>query len=74
MPLFKDVRVKGLPEASPLPFFNFEFEKFDLGKEVLQELILDEVLLYRNSHARKMFMRIVEKYPEGILELIYEHK
>jgi len=32
--------------------FEFEFENFKIGKDILGELILDEVLLYNLPQAR----------------------
>jgi len=72
-PVFNKVKsnleIKKTPQE--LPFFEFEFEKFDLDKSILKELILDEVLIYRSSKARKMYFSMLKTRPNGMLESIY---
>lgn len=58
LPLFKSLR-ESLPEEKyPSPMvnpdmFEFEFENFRIGKEILGELLLDEILLYNLNECRE---------------------
>jgi len=72
-PVFNKVKqtVELKKHATELPFFEFEFEKFDLDKSILKELIIDEVLIYRSSKARKIYFNLLKTRPHGILESIY---
>lgn len=56
LPLFKGVGKPGAIKPRELKTFEFEFEKFTLNRAIFKELILDEVLLYRCSRARKDYI------------------
>jgi hypothetical protein len=60
------------PDAKPPSFFDFEFENYDLDQKILKDLVLDEIILYHNKNARKYYMQLKKKYPQGVLEMLYE--
>jgi len=43
-----------------------------LNKEILKELILDEIILYHSPQAKAYNKRVGIQYPQGILEQVYE--
>jgi len=45
-------------EGEPLMKIDFEFECYSLNKEILKELILDEIILSNSKEARKGYRRI----------------
>ena len=46
-PYFKDLHEESEePVSKPMNYFDFEFEQYNLTKEILGELILDEILIY----------------------------
>ena len=55
-------------------YFDFEFEMYTLDNKILRELIMDEILIYNNPEAKKRYKAIKEKYPSGVLELMYNKK
>jgi serine/threonine protein kinase len=55
-PYFKDLHdAEDEPEGQEMDYFDFEFENYNLDKEILRELILDEVLLYHNKEAKRHY-------------------
>lgn len=71
MPIFKGITKLGTLKAKELKPFEFEFEKFTLNRAIFKELILDEVLIYRSSKARKAYTEKQKEFPGGMLEQIY---
>ena len=61
-------------EGSPVNYFDFEFEQYTLNKDILRELILDEIILSNSKEARHLNRDLRERYPKGILELFYERQ
>ena len=47
---------------------------YTLDNKILRELIMDEILIYNNPEAKKRYKAIKEKYPSGVLELMYNKK
>ena len=60
------------PCAHKMNFYELEFENYSLDRNILRELILDEVLLYHNENAKHFHEALKNKYPKGILEVIYK--
>ena len=44
--------------GDPVQYYDFEFESYTLEKEILKELILDEVIMYNSKDARKQNRQI----------------
>ena len=40
-----------IKESQPIKYFDFEFENYTLTKEIIRELILDEIILSNSSQA-----------------------
>ena len=55
-------------------YFDFEFEQYNLTKEILGELILDEILIYQNEYAKKHYDQLKHLHPNGILEKLFREK
>lgn len=51
--------------------FEFEFENFKIGREILRELIMDEILLYNDKNAQEYYLKLKEQFPKGALEEFY---
>lgn len=60
------------PSAQPLSYFDFEFEQFSLDSKILKDLVLDEIMLYNNPNAVKYYKLCKQKYPNGVLEILYK--
>ena len=58
-------------ESKPIQFQEFEFECYSLNKDILRELILDEVIMFNSKEGRKTYRKLQCKYPDGLLERIY---
>lgn len=72
-PFFAELHdVHDEPRATPISYFDFEFEQYSLDKQILKDLILDEVLLYQSSRARQYYELCKQHYPKGVLEIIYK--
>ena len=72
-PYFKDLHQKETePDNARIEYFDFEFEQYTLDKKILRELIFDEILLYHSKEARDYYQQCKIKYPNGVLELIYQ--
>jgi serine/threonine protein kinase len=39
--------------GDPVQYYDFEFESYTLEKDILRELLLDEVIMYNSKEARK---------------------
>lgn len=71
-PYFKELHdAEDEPEGQEMDYFDFEFENYNLDKEILRDLILDEVLLYHNEKAKKHYQQLKDKFPKGLLEFLY---
>jgi hypothetical protein len=59
-------------QGSPVEYFDFEFEQYFMNKDILYELLLDEIILANSKEARE-FNKVMRKtHKNGILELLYE--
>lgn len=59
-------------EGEAIKYYDFEFEQYTITKEILRELLLDEIILANSKEARQLNFDLKEKFPQGVLELIYE--
>ena len=59
-------------EGEPINYYDFEFEQYTLGKDILQELLLDEVILFNSKEARRFNRELRSENPHGALGLLYE--
>lgn len=41
-------------EGEHINFYDFEFEQFSINKEILRELILDEIIMANSKEARNI--------------------
>jgi len=39
--------------GDPVQYYDFEFESYSLEKDIIKELILDEIIMYNSKEARK---------------------
>ena len=67
-----DPNDKDIIETEPVDLLDFEFECYSLNKNILKDLILDEIILFNSKLARLANKKIREQHPNGLLELIYE--
>ena len=56
----------------PISLYDFEFEQYTINKDIIRELILDEIIMANSSAARVVNKELKEGHSEGILEKIYE--
>ena len=71
-PYFAEIyRPEEEPISKPIQYFDFEFEQYTLDKKILRELILDEIILYHSQSARNYYEQCKAKFPNGVLEKIY---
>lgn len=59
-------------EGDPVKYYDFEFEQYTINKDIIRELILDEVIMANSKEARKINRELREAHKEGVLEMIYE--
>jgi hypothetical protein len=76
LPLFDELRQILPEEKYPKPIitpdlFEFEYENYKIGKDILGELILDEIMLYNIPAAREYYLELKREYPFGALEQTY---
>lgn len=64
----------GLIEGSPINYYDFEFEQYSINMDILRELIVDEIIMANSKKARNLNRDLKEKYPKGVLEMIYDKK
>jgi serine/threonine protein kinase len=62
------------PTTEPVSAFDFDFEKFSLGKDDFKELIYEEIMLYHSDEAAFEYIKNKRKYPEGILHIKYGNR
>lgn len=55
-PFFKDFydpeTDKSLNSGTPIKYYDFEFEQYKMNKDIIKELILDEIILQHSYEAR----------------------
>ena len=61
-------------EGEPVKLYDFEFEQYTLGKDILRELLLDEIIMTNSKEARKTNRTLRDMHPDGVLESIYERQ
>lgn len=61
-----------LAGGSAIAYYDFEFEAYVVEREILRDLILDEVILTNSREARAFNSEMREQYPRGVLETKYE--
>ena len=54
--------------------FDFDFEKFSLGKDDFKELIYEEIMLYHSDEAAFEYIKNKRKYPDGNLQIRYGNR
>ena len=59
-------------KSPELKYFDFEFENYSLSKDVLKQLITDEIILSHSKEARDYNRQLRNVYPNGVLELLYD--
>jgi serine/threonine protein kinase len=62
------------PTTNPVSAFDFDFEKYSLGRDDFKDLIHDEILLYHSDEAALNYIKQKEQFPNGALHLKYEKK
>lgn len=55
-----------------LSYFDLEFENYEMDIKILRQLMLDEILLYNSSAARQYYFEVRKRYPQGVLEQVYQ--
>lgn len=63
---------KFILEEDSINYFDFEFENYTFSKDILKDLILDEIILTNCKEARKVNRDLRKQNPKGILEKIFE--
>ena len=61
-------------EGQPISYYDFEFEQYTINKDIVKELILDEIIMANSSEARHLNKELKELHKDGILEKIYERQ
>lgn len=61
-------------EGNPVHYYDFEFEQYTLNKDILREMVLDEIIMANSKEARALNRQLREKYPKGVLEQLYERQ
>ena len=56
---------------NPISLFDFEFENYKIGNDILRDLILDEIILNNSADAKKKQEQLKRKFPDGNLEQYY---
>ena len=59
-------------EGQPVNYYDFEFEQYTINKDIIRELILDEVIMANSKEARKINRELRDAHKDGVLEMIYE--
>ena len=55
-------------EGEPVKYYDFEFEQYTINKDIIRELILDEVIMANSKEARKVNRELREAHKDGVLE------
>ena len=61
-------------EGQAVNYYDFEFEQYTINKDIIKELILDEIIMANSSDARQLNRELKEMHKDGILEKIYERQ
>jgi serine/threonine protein kinase len=61
-------------EGEPVRYYDFEFEQYTINKDIVKELIIDEIIMANSKEARKVNRELREKHKKGVLEFIYERQ
>ena len=61
-------------EGQPINYYDFEFEQYTINKDIIKELILDEIIMANSQEARILNRELKEIHKDGILEKIYERQ
>lgn len=64
----------GLKLGDPISFYDFEFETFIVERDIIRELILDEIIISNSKEARGKNRKLKAANPKGILETKYFRK
>lgn len=72
--LYSPGQDSGLIEGTAIDYYDYEFEQYSLNEDILQELIVDEIIMANSRKARYLNKELKERYPKGVLELIYDRK
>ena len=72
--LYSPGQDSGLVEGTPIDYYDYEFEQYSINQEILRELILDEIIINNCKKAKVLNKELKERYPGGVLELIYDRK
>jgi len=60
--------------GSPIDYYDFEFEQYSINMDILKELLTDEIIMANSKKARVLNRELKERYPQGVLEIIYDRK
>jgi hypothetical protein len=73
LPLFDSLNALNprYPPAKEVSYPVFEFEQYELGREIFKEIIKDEILLYKSRSSREYFDMANKQYPNGCIPLIF---
>lgn len=64
----------GIVIGNPISYYDFEFEQYTINRDIVKELILDEIIMANSSAARILNKELKEVHKDGILEKIYERQ
>ena len=67
-------RDPGLKMGEPISFYDFEFETFIVEKDIIRELILDEIIIQNSKEAKQQNRKMKVMNPKGVLETKYFRK
>ena len=62
------------PVTQPVSAFDFDFEKYSLGKDDFKDLIYEEIMLYHSDEAALQYIKQKEQNPNGALHMKYGHR
>jgi|TARA_B110000259_G_C13745326_1_gene294200 mitogen-activated protein kinase 1/3 len=48
------------PVTTPVSAFDFDFEKYSLGRDDFKDLIFDEIMLYHSDEAALQYIKLKE--------------
>jgi len=56
----------------PITYYDFEFEQYTINNDIIRELLVDEIIMSNNESAAETIKGLRTKFPNGVLERIYE--
>ena len=62
------------PTTTPVSAFDFDFEKYSLGRDDFKDLIYEEIMLYHSDEAALQYIKQKEAFPNGALHQKYGAK